>query len=458
MLKRILPLLLAFPCCLLAEKPASSAVIYDLIPNFPRFLSNTSESGDAFVQLIPYAVQYLPNPGLDSTLWLTLSDEFPNYTISPIILPPGLTLETDFKVKVHTVEPTASSINAVTGANIEIAIDEDKAPINPGYKLRWIQVINSTIPAQKPERIGQLYLDNINPQEERFLQDFTCRQYPFYPSGEAPEPGDTYTSVCDPDAPFNFVFQDTPTRPIQAIQAEPANGNFNWLGEVWLVEWDGDTTIAVHDGFKWGWRSFATHRVDLSTSGAGSFNSTDFWRFTHTRNGGTGEGRFVKEITIDLRPNFGYFDVSSQFPGYNFSPVLFDNFSGLTRGDIEFTYGRDPGSIEPDYITFKFAPGSFGLNDYFEFGVDIDKYNCVDCDVFASQIPRAAVTYLWEDGIIYTSPLVYDPLRYPNQSDYASWVETARVTRSEVVPEPSIIWALLTTTLGVSLYKKQKNS
>ncbi|KLN59811.1 hypothetical protein WH96_15615 [Kiloniella spongiae] len=151
-----------------------------------------------------------------------------------------------------------------------------------------------------------------------------------------------------------------------------------------------------------------TRRVIAKARGEGSSRNNDFLRF-HLAAGASGE--HIQQIVIDLRGGSdtnAYFDPAGSIGSSDYGPT-FNNSSGLSSGDVTFS----PTNAASSTLTMTFDSNSFGVGDWFDFNIDIDRLSGNDGDDFGDGGVTFTVT--WSDGT--TSTGVYDRLGRSDNSE-----------------------------------------
>ncbi|GJJ02395.1 hypothetical protein RugamoR64_29330 [Duganella rhizosphaerae] len=110
--------------------------------------------------------------------------------------------------------------------------------------------------------------------------------------------------------------------------------------------------------------------VTVDINGSTPFSTNNFFKILF--NNGS---NFLKKLSINLGPVAAFFDPTNAPPGTDSSPFSLSGLSGLTASDIAVSGNSDGSQI----LTLTFADNAFTAGDSFAFGIDIDKFACVDC-------------------------------------------------------------------------------
>ena len=111
-------------------------------------------------------------------------------------------------------------------------------------------------------------------------------------------------------------------------------------------------------------------QVTVDINGSTPFSTNDFFRVLF--NSGTS---FLKRLSINLNAVGAFFDPTSAAPGLSGSPFALSGLSGLISSDISVSGNTDGSQL----LTLTFADNAFMSGDSFAFGIDIDKFTCIDC-------------------------------------------------------------------------------
>jgi hypothetical protein len=108
------------------------------------------------------------------------------------------------------------------------ASDTHGSNVPAGKQLQWVQVISKNVPlggATSP------YLDP-QPNDDTLPFYWTTAELPTYTSGR------------------NLQFSDFSTRSVTTLASTDP---ITWNANLYLLDWDGGTTVNVYDGVNWGW-------------------------------------------------------------------------------------------------------------------------------------------------------------------------------------------------------------
>ncbi|HKA41011.1 MAG TPA: zinc-dependent metalloprotease family protein [Burkholderiales bacterium] len=131
--------------------------------------------------------------------------------------------------------------------------------------------------------------------------------------------------------------------------------------------------------------------VTVDINGSTPFDTNNFFKVTFS----SGSTSFLKSMTIDLAPVNAFFDPTNSPPGLAGSPFQTSSLVGLLNSDITAS-GNTDGSKK---LTLNFANNAFTAGDSFDFGIDIDKDNCIDCfGATPQELAGALFSFTFSDG------------------------------------------------------------
>lgn len=110
--------------------------------------------------------------------------------------------------------------------------------------------------------------------------------------------------------------------------------------------------------------------VTVDINGSTPFSTNNFFKVLF--NSGTS---FLKQLSVNLGPVAAFFDPTSAPPGASGSPFRMSGLSGLAASDVTVSGNVDGSQL----LTLTFADNAFNSGDSLAFGIDIDKFACIDC-------------------------------------------------------------------------------
>ena len=135
----------------------------------------------------------------------------------------------------------------------------------------------------------------------------------------------------------------------------------------------------------------AVPHVTVDLNGSTPFDTNNFFKVTFS----SGSTSFLKSMTVDLAPVSAFFDPTGSPPGFSGTPFQTSSLVGLLNSDISVS-GNTDGSKK---LTLNFADNAFKAGDSFNFGIDIDLDNCVDCfGATPAELAGALFSFTFSDG------------------------------------------------------------
>lgn len=112
--------------------------------------------------------------------------------------------------------------------------------------------------------------------------------------------------------------------------------------------------------------------IQADATGANNYTTTDFWGVGFASGSG-----FIQSVTFDLSADAdAYFDFDGAATYGDVTYPVIGALTGLVEGDIGFalsgSIGGDP--LRAQFLTFNFAPDSFGVGDIFRFSADTENF------------------------------------------------------------------------------------
>jgi hypothetical protein len=131
-------------------------------------------------------------------------------------------------------------------------------------------------------------------------------------------------------------------------------------------------------------------KVTVDINGSTPFSTNNFFRILF--NSGA---NFLKKLIINLGPVGAFFDPTNTIPGSSGSPFTLSGLNGLAASDITVS-GNTDGSQS---LTLTFADNAFLAGDSFAFGIDIDKFSCIDCfGATPAELAGSLFSFSFSDG------------------------------------------------------------